>query len=418
MSNYYYHFLKAFLFFNRSINWSREQVLQYQNRKVKEMVIHAGKNVPYYRNLFSEIGLDINSFHGIEDLHKIPLLDKESIRKNPDAFLSDGYQRYGGGWIKTSGSTGTPIKLWIDNISKAYKYAAVIRAYDQGGYHLFKKALIVQGYSESKAKPFGYRILTNSLYFNASANCEKTFLKFYPLFRRFSPPVIMGYARSVAQMALFMQENALKIPRVKSIVNYGQNVPEETIKFLEDSFQCKVFDVYSHAENAVLVHTFKGGAYRIAEDFFYPEFTKQIDSNFDELIGTSFYSYAMPLIRYKTRDLIEVGLLDDKSCFRNVKRIIGRIDDRILLPNGSSVYFAEGALGYAEGIIAAQYIQEEHNLLKILLVVDDQFKEEYFMQIEKGLTKRLGNELKYEFVITDQLEKNSSGKIPFIINRI
>ena len=71
--------LRRYLFYQKSQHWNRQQVLDYQNAKLKEIVVYAGKYVPYYRELFREIGLDTSTFRGIEDLQKIPLLDKEKI---------------------------------------------------------------------------------------------------------------------------------------------------------------------------------------------------------------------------------------------------------------------------------------------------------------------------------------------------
>ncbi len=50
---------KRFLFYQKSQNWSKDQLIEYQNHKIKEIVNYAGNYVPDYRNLFSKIGLDI-----------------------------------------------------------------------------------------------------------------------------------------------------------------------------------------------------------------------------------------------------------------------------------------------------------------------------------------------------------------------
>ncbi len=418
---FYYNLIKAHRFFKRSISWSKQEILDYQNQKLIEMVKHAGENVPYYRDLFKEIGLNPVEFKGIQDIEKIPLLDKEEIRKDPLRFCVDGYSKYKGNWEKTSGSTGTPLNLRIDSVSKAYKYAAVIRAYRQAGYHLFKKVIIIQGYSESKKKAFGYRPISNSYFFNASSINEDVFIEFYKKLIRFSPKLLIGYARTVALMGHFILLKNLKFPKINAVINYGQNVPQDTIAFIKESFKCEYFNVYSHAENAALIHTFKDMSFKIAEDFFYAEFIaeRNIDQkNVNELVATSFYNYAMPLIRYRTRDFVQIGNIKNESNFRHVEKIIGRIDDKIILPNGGHVFMAEGALAYAEGVVAAQYLQERKDVLKVLLVVDKSFKKEYFKRIEEGLVKRLGNDFKYEFEIVHQLIKNGSGKTPFIINKV
>jgi len=159
----------------------------------------------------------------------------------------------------------------------------------------------------------------------------------------------------------------------------------------------------------------------LMEDYFYPEIVttegNQAEDGYGELVGTSFYNYAMPLIRYRTRD--NVRMADKEDCsFREVLEIEGRMDDFIEMPDGRKIYFAEGALGYAEGIIMAQYIQEKPGELVVSLLVDDQFNPASFIEIERGLRKRIGDSLKVRFQVVDELEKKQSGKVPFIINRI
>jgi len=161
----------------------------------------------------------------------------------------------------------------------------------------------------------------------------------------------------------------------------------------------------------------------LMEDYFYPEIVDPqghtaVDG-YGELVGTSFYNYAMPFIRYQTRDYIRLAEYQESSN-REVMDIEGRMDDYLILPNGRKEYFADGALGYAKGIITAQYIQEELNLIQVNLIVDNQFKEEYFKDIEDNFRKIKGidNSVVFKFAIVDSLIKRESGKAPLIISRI
>ncbi len=419
MNNFYYQYFIASRFFKRSLKWSRDQLLDYQNRKLIGVIRHAGRNVPYYRKLFREIGLDPDRFKGIDDMHRIPLLDKEQIRKDPMQFCAEGFEKYGGTWTKTSGSTGTPLRLRIDTISKAYKYAATIRSYQMGGYRYFRKSLVVQGYSESKSTPFGYRPFSNSLFYNSSRVNEATVMDFYPLLMKHKPSIILGYARPIAQLFRILGVRNLPMPAVRTIVNYGENLQEETVRFLTETLGCRVYDFYSQTENAVMAHTFPDGSFRFAEDYFYPEVIEMESRSGGELTGTSFYNLAMPLIRYRTRDFVRMDKdPDDGHPFRKLASIEGRMDDMIVLPDGSRVTLVEGALGYAKGIVAAQYIQEKPGVLKVHVLADDDFREDYFQDIEKALGVRLGKGMNYEFRVVQELEKTGSGKIPFMISRI
>ena len=110
---------KKYLFYMRSQKWNRKTVEEYQDRMLINIVKHAAQNVPYYRNLFREIRFNPHEFRGRVDMHKIPLLDKQTIRIRQKEFIAENADEYGINWESTSGSTGTPLHLIIDNSAKS-----------------------------------------------------------------------------------------------------------------------------------------------------------------------------------------------------------------------------------------------------------------------------------------------------------
>ena len=66
---------------NRSKDMSREELTEYQNEKLREIVCYAYENVPYYKDLFDEKGIDPASIRTAEDLPRIPVLTKEIINE-------------------------------------------------------------------------------------------------------------------------------------------------------------------------------------------------------------------------------------------------------------------------------------------------------------------------------------------------
>lgn len=397
-------------------------MLDYQNAKLKEIVSYAGKYVPYYRNMFREIGLDTATFRGIEDLPRIPLLDKDTLRTKSKEFIADTAHLLGSQVEKTSGSTGTPLTLLIDKHNRANKYAAYARAFRWAGYRPGALRFVIKGLSESKSKPYGYDPLRNMIFLNSSKLTRENCFAAARLAAKYKPSVFEGYARSFIDLYNHTS-NDYKLASPRGIFVYGESVTPSIREFVQSSYGAHLFDFYSHAENAVMICEMPDNKRYLMEDYFYPELVgserDSSENGYGELVGTSFYNYAMPLIRYKTRDMVSLG--DDQgktSAFRQVEAIEGRMDDFILMPDGRKIYFAEGAVGYAKGIIAAQYIQDRPGHLTISLVVDDSFSEDQYPMIETGLVKRIGDSLKLEFRIVSELEKRGSGKTPFIINRL
>ena len=72
--------IKVLKQYSRYRNWqfrSKKELGRFQDKKLKDLIRHSYNHVTYYRQLFSDAGLDPDKFRGRVDLHKIPLLDKE-----------------------------------------------------------------------------------------------------------------------------------------------------------------------------------------------------------------------------------------------------------------------------------------------------------------------------------------------------
>lgn len=81
---YYPHFHRYYSLLKRSQWWTSEQLQDYQNEKLRTLVMHAYAHVPYYRRSFDEAGLRPSDIGSIDDLHVLPLLTKEQVRANID----------------------------------------------------------------------------------------------------------------------------------------------------------------------------------------------------------------------------------------------------------------------------------------------------------------------------------------------
>ncbi len=412
--------LKDYFFYRKSYNWNKQQLLDYQNRKLKEIVQYSGKYVPYYRKLFKEIGLDLYNFKGIEDMEKIPLLDKETLRTRNKEFISDISFRLNVKIAKTSGSTGTPLELYIDEKSRSNKFAAFARAYFWAGYRPGALRFVLKGFSESKSKPYGYDALRNMIYLNSSDMTKENCMGVLKLLHNKRVNIYEGYARSFIDFSKKIEESDISLFPPKGILCYGETVTDSMRDYIEKTYGAKLFDFYSHSENSAMICQMPDNKKYLMEDYFYPEV---IDINENkhslngELIGTSFYNYGMPLIRYKTGDSVIINKTGD-SLFREVIEIEGRKDDFIIAPDGRLVILVEGAITYAKGVIASQLVQEEKDSITVNIVADDNFKDIYIDKIKEGLIKRIGTSLMINVKKVEELEKNKSGKAPFILSKI
>ena len=410
-------------FYKKSQYWDRETIENYQFRKVREMLLHAGSNVPYYRDLFKSAGFNPQKFQSLKDLEQVPLLDKEIIRKNPEQLLADHKATIHGYWKYTTGSTGTPLRLFLDRDCHINKYAATLRAYHWAGYSPGKRAFLLVE-NENLKKAFGYRLLSNSIYFDTSSVTRDNVQAFYGLLNRFRPNYYIGYGRAFLNFYKHLVDLGLTVPSPISLVHYGENLPENDKKKLETIYRTRVYNFYSHREDTVLASEPEPGKKYLMEDFFYPEILDEtnqiIEEGTGELIGTGFYNYTMPLIRYKTTDILTVKKYAEANDhkFTQVEKIVGRVNDKVLTPGGREFYFVGQPIFEIPGIISAQHIQESRTGLKVNLLTDDDFDPGSIEQIKKNYLEYLGEQMTFDVQIVNKLEERGTGKRPVIISRL
>ena len=410
--------IQYFYGFIRRQNWSSNKLKAYQNHKIKEIVNYAGNYVPYYRNLFSKIGLDIKEFRGLEDLNKLPYLDKETLRSNREDFLSDEFDKLDVLNVYTSGSTGTPLMIAQDKYSRAAKYASTLRAMNWAGYKLGCKWFSLWGvYATTKPTAYGIDKQLNKLYYSNNLMTEENNIEVGKLLNKFKPRFFSGYALSFLELGKTLRKNGINIHSPKGIMVYGGWLPEELRKDIEDLYNAPVYDFYSHSENTVMINERFRAQKMFVEDYFYPEFIRyDKEYNMGELVGTSFYNYAMPLIRYKTRDIIEFDHNKESIYgFRKITTILGRDDDYLLMQDGRKVLSSQRAIYGINWIKACQYIQDYYDHITINIIPDENFNPSDYGIIRERMKEITKTDIKVDFKLVDSLPKNEFGKSRFII---
>jgi len=424
ISNIKYHFL-TYVYRSKfplsNLKISREKLNTMQLKRLKNTLSYAGAKVPYYRELFQRIGFDPRKMNSLDEMKQIPFLDKEILRNNPDQFLSEDISKLDVEYVHTSGSTGTPLCIAQDIYSRSSKAAATLRAMEMAGYRLGCKWFSLWGvYATTKPTPFGIDKLLNKVYYSNNLMTETNNIEVGKLLLRFKPSFYSGYAQSFYELGRTLHDRQIPIYSPRGIFVYGDWLPDTLRVEIEDLYQAPVYDFYSHSENSVMINENSPGVKFIAEDYFYPEIIlDESKDNIGELVGTSFYNYAMPLIRYRTRDLIELdSKFDDYTGFRRVKRILGRIDDYLLMSDGRKVLSGQRAIYGIPGIKSCQYIQDRFNHMTINIISDGNFSNNDEEVIRSRIREVTKTDMDVDFQLVDQLTQNKFGKVQFIIRKI
>ena len=110
----------------KSSEWSEEKLKQYQNEEFLKLVEHCYKNVPYYQEVFAEYGLGLKSIQSVDDITKLPILNKETIRKNFDKLQATNFDH----------NEKSTLFLQADQLGKNFNSLVPMR-YSKKKQHLF-----------------------------------------------------------------------------------------------------------------------------------------------------------------------------------------------------------------------------------------------------------------------------------------
>jgi len=325
----------------------RDELTALQTERLIRTLHHAYDNVPHYREAFDAAGVRPEDCSQLSDLERFPFLVKEDLRRNyPFGMLavprSDVIRIHA-----SSGTTGKPtivaytrndIDMWSDVMARSI-YAAGGRPGDIAhvayGYGLFTGGL---------GAHYGAERLGCSVIPMSGGQTEKQ----VTLINDLKPRVILVTPSYCLSLIDEMESQGLD--PVESSLEIGifgaEPWSNEMRNQIEERLGIDAVDIYGLSEvigpgvAQECVETKDG--LTIWEDHFYPEIidpdTGEVlpDGEEGELVITSLTKEALPVIRYRTRDL--TGLLPGTArTMRRIARIKGRSDDMLII-RGVNVY--------------------------------------------------------------------------------
>jgi phenylacetate-CoA ligase len=320
---------------------SRDEIAALQTKRLKATLAHAYEKVPAYREKFEAAGVHPGDFKRLEDLRKFPFTSKADLRENYPFGLFAAPREKIARIHASSGTTGKP----------------TVVGYTKADLDIWA-ALMARSMRASGARPgmlvhiaYGYGLFTGGL--GAHAGAEKLGCGVVPmsggmterqvqLIHDFRPDVIMV---TPSYMLAILDEfrRAGIDPRACSlkIGIFGAEPWTNSMRAeIEEEFDMHAVDIYGLSEVMgpgvanECVET-KDGLH-IWEDHFFPEVIDPAsgevlpDGEKGELVFTSLTKEAMPVIRYRTRDLTRLAPGSARS-MRRMEKITGRSDDMMIL---------------------------------------------------------------------------------------
>lgn len=392
---------------------SSSEIKEMQWLKLKKLLQHAAKTVPYYKDLFEKNNCMPHSLYSYEDFKYVPILTKEIIRKNNRELISESpYKKFlvpG----STTGTSGEPLDYFICQNRIAYNNAFEIRSRRWIGLDNFDKKIWLWGRRRKQARVV--KILKsvrdyslNKKLFLCDFMDEQVILNFFNLVKRFRPKFLYCYANAIYHIAQYIKDNNIdgSAFEIEGIITTAEVLYEHQRKIISDAFKCRVAVEYGSSDGGLTAQECEYGNLHINSEGILLEISENQDNDYGEILITNLNSYSMPFIRYKIGD---IGELSEKSCQcgRNLpilNKIIGRTMDGLWTKNGGRVdSLVIDTIAEEHGILKFKIHQTSYEEILLKLVVNSNYTKKFEKWFKNELENLFGYPLVIKFVYKNNL---------------
>ncbi len=406
---------------------SRDEIADVQARRLARTVQRAAKS-PFYKAKLAEAGVDPESITSVDDVSRLPLTTKDDLRESyPFGMLADEHREL----VRlhaSSGTTGSPtvvyhtdndLRTWADLMARCM-FMAGIRKEDvfqnMAGYGLFTGGLGIH---------YGAERL-GCLTIPAGAGNTARQLKLIRDFNVTALHIIPSYALYLAGVVAEQGMDPRDLPPRIALIG-AEPHSEEARRRIEEMLDLKAYNSYGLSEMngpGVAFECAHQNGMHLWEDSYIAEILDPVtlepvaEGEVGELVMTTLTREAMPLLRYRTRDLTRF-IPGECACgrtHRRIDRIAGRADDMLII-KGVNIYplqIEQVLLGVAEVAQNYQIVLEREGFID-QLTVRVEIKEEFFVEDMRALgsiQKRIAGLLRNELLVTPRIELVEPKSLP------
>jgi len=414
--------------------WSEPQLETFQLERLKTVLLHAGKHVPYYRDAFKDAGFCPNEVISADDLQHMPILTRDILRcefkriRDPNAPLSDLTP------ISTGGTTGQPVKILLDRHNAVERMLVNHRMYSLMGRTLGEPTLMIAG------SPIDYQTWTSSRDRLKHILFNEVIRPSFNLNRKTIPLIlgelssgkyryVIAYASVFDILATYVEQMNQRVT-LPVILPCAELVTEaQRSRWLETLHVQSIFEIYGSREMTSIageVPDHVGLA--INEDIYCVEITDTaghcVPTGHPGLITiTSLMERRFPLIRYQLGD-IAVKLprvLGSPFPFARLKMTHGRVLDQILCPYGKLLpgeFFPHLFKEVSTQVARFQVVQTQPLELVVKIIAQSGYSEKTTAYLRQKIADQVGHQMTIKFEFVDAIETSASGKFRPTVNRI
>lgn len=423
------HQLKYYHQFNK-MQWNTlDENIEYQRKKLYQIIKFAIENVPYYREL--KIG-SISEETIFEDIKKFPILTKKIIRQEGDRMLPDCRINDWMYWDQSGGTTGEPLKVRHSGAFFDEGQGIALSLDQWAGRNLGDKQVrlwgnekeIITGHKDRLNQI--YRWMRNERVLNTFKLDDELMEKYLKEIEDYKPTMILAYVQSMRELALYSKRKGRETYSPKGIMTSAGTLTKELHEYLLQTFKCPIINRYGSREaGQIACSCEKNEGLHINMLSHYLEILDEKNEKCEEgrIVLTLLSEKAMPLIRY---DIGDLGKLSDRQCscgrgLQLLEKVSGRVVDVFKTADGKKIdgeYFTH-ILYTVPQVRQFQIIQDkiDHVLVKLVLS-NDEVKRDFIDVLVMEIKKLLGEDVQIEVKEVDEIPPQKSGKRAYTISYV
>lgn len=435
----------------RRVQWSSTEELHARSEeRLRLLLKHSAENVPYYRDLYRQLGIAPGELRTVRDLQALPIFTKSDYMNcRPEAFratTTNPSLRIEG---RTSGSTGQPFQYSLDRRALPIVFASHLFYDSWHGLRPFDRYMrIVAPAAEQSPLPenasFGVRLratITSRLkHLYESWTQERISLwevdsrgaeSIWRRLESFRPKFVMGYTSTLAAIADELMHRDLRLVQpVRGVIAIAETLTPNRRKLIEEYFQAPIINRYglrefgswsaqSCAESPDRFHV---NTELVVFEVVRQDGTPCAAGETGRIVLTDLHNFARPFIRYDTGD-VGVACAERCSCRRGFP-LLGAIEGRsvecLRTPSGREIsptilgHFLFVYHDHSATVRHYQLVQQTPNRVSLLIVPASEWDEQRRIRLRSDLRQLLGGEMDVDIETVRDIPPEKSGKRPII----
>ena len=283
-----------------------------QDARVRDLVAWAYDRVPYYRRVMDERGIRPAHIAGAGDLPLLPLINRRIVMEHADEMVARGVPSAAREVVATGGTSGVPLRLWIDRGRSAKEWAFMTGQWARVGYRPGDRRAVLRGAhvrDSDRGRVHEWHPLLDELVLSTFRLSGATIARYADLLERYRPAFLHAYPSSAERLAILLADlPAKRRPRFRALLLGSENLYPAQREHLERVFGCPVLAWYGHSEKCLI----GAGCDRSQDYHMLPDYGVLELVNDDgrpvgpgetgTIVGTGFLNRVMPFLRYATDD--------------------------------------------------------------------------------------------------------------------